>query len=167
MKEEYRMNLPPFTAGELDALTLEEMEALEAELRDAIANRRFRADAERAAHEIAARFAESVAGDAPIPHAETAWPVGPGRRIVWSDGHTYRNISRGWLSHGPDEYRRGWENETPDGPEPWDPARTYIAGEACLLDGIAWRVRESQQANPGWQPDDPALWGIWEKVDTP
>lgn len=59
---------------------------------------------------VARAEAEESATDpvqwAPVTHAGNAVP--PGRKVVWTDGHTYRNDSGGWLSHSPEEYPRGW-----------------------------------------------------------
>ena len=84
--------------------------------------RRTRREAQVRMDEIVAEY-ESAIGDAPpVRWEDLGDRVGPGERVIWTDGETWRNISGAWLptTAGPDSYPLGWAQESGlpgDGPQ--------------------------------------------------
>ena len=129
--------------------------------------RRTRREAQARMDEIAAEY-ESAIGDAtPVPWEDLGDRVGPGERIVWTDGETWRNISGAWLptTAGPGAYPLGWAQESglpgdiPEWTEQGSP--TYTAGDLRTDAGTVYRCIQTHTAwvGAGWRPSTtPSLW---------
>lgn len=92
---------------DLTTLTDEDLDALRVAVLTEQERRRTLAETPDLVEQIAARYATATA----VPYVAPTGghdAYGPGRKVVWTDGHTYRNDSGGWLSHSPEEYPRGW-----------------------------------------------------------
>lgn len=95
----------------LTALTDPDLATLRAAVLGEEGHRAIVAQSLEQVEEIATRYAEAIADQPAVPYAAPTGAhdaYGPGRKVVWTDGHTYRNDSGGWLSHSPEEYPRGW-----------------------------------------------------------
>ena len=129
--------------------------------------RRTRREAQARMDEIAAEY-ESAIGDAtPVPWEDLGDRVGPGERIVWTDGETWRNISGAWLptTAGPGAYPLGWAQESglpgdiPEWTEQGSP--TYTSGDLRTDAGTVYRCIQTHTAwvGAGWRPSTtPSLW---------
>ena len=89
--------------------------------------------------------------------------VGPGQRIVWTDGETYRNISRAWLNTNdtPETYPQGWSQETglPSGVAQFAVGEAVAVGDPRTYEGTVYRVITAHITQAGWEPPAvPALW---------
>ena len=108
---------------------------------------------------------EAATADAPvIPWADLADRVGPGQRIVWTDGNTYRNTSRAWLNINdtPETYPQGYAQETglPPDVASWETGGTYRADDLRTFGGIVYRcIQPHTNYDPGHTPNlTPSLW---------
>ena len=103
-------------------------------------------------------------GAAPAtPWADLTDRVGPGQRIVWTDGETYRNISRAWLNTNdtPDAYPQGWAQETglPAEVAPFVVGESVKVGDLRTFEGIVYRCITAHTTQDGWTPPlVPSLW---------
>jgi hypothetical protein len=148
---------------DLTTLTDPDLEALRVDVLNEQDRRRIITEAPARADQLAQQY-ESIMGDAPAtPWADLTDRVGPGQRIVWTDGETYRNISRAWLNTNdtPETYPQGWSQETGLPPD----VAPFIVGEAVKVDdlrayeGTVYRVLQAHTTQAGWTPPVvPALW---------
>ena len=129
--------------------------------------RRIRREAQARMDAIAAQFEAATATEPPTPWESLTDRVGPGERVIWTDGETWRNISGAWLptTAGPDAYPLGWAQETglpgdiPEWTEQGSP--TYTAGDLVSDRGAVYRCLTTHTAwvGPGWRPSTtPSLW---------
>ena len=133
------------------------------------------ATAREQADALADAVAEVIATDEPTPWEALADRVAPGQRVVWTDGHVWRNTSRAWLPIGatPATWPQGWAQETglPDAVAAWAPGeQVYKADDAANPDpakaatlrsfeGVVYRCLQSHVTQAGWLPPLlPALW---------
>ena len=160
------IDLTGYTAAELAVIVRDATTAYERRLT-------LEASQERV-EEIAADYAQAVAGDEPIPHADLPESIGPGQTIIWIDGETYRNDSGAWLptSASPDMYRLGWTRLTLpdlDSLRRWALGESYEAGEYVYHVGvIASAVQAHRADDPAWAPGmagTDALWKIHGTIE--
>ena len=95
--------------------------------------RRIRREAQARMDAIAAQFEAATATEPPTPWESLTDRVGPGERVIWTDGETWRNISGAWLptTATPETYTLGWAQETglPDEIPEWtDVGLPYLHG---------------------------------------
>ena len=129
--------------------------------------RRTRREVEARMDEIVAEY-ESAIGDAPpVRWEDLGDRVGPGERVIWTDGETWRNTSGAWLpvTASPETYPLGWAQETglPDEIPEWTDvgSPTYTAGDLRADAGTAYRCIQTHTAHAGagWRPSTtPSLW---------
>ena len=128
--------------------------------------RRTRREAQARMDEIAAQFEAATATEPPTPRESLADRVGPGERVIWTDGNVWRNRSKAWLptTATPETYPLGWAQETglpPDVPA-WDGnGHAYKVGDLCTYQGITYRCIQTHTAwvGAGWRPSiTPSLW---------
>lgn len=164
------MDLTSLTDRDLDRLRVDAINEQE--------RRRLLIDAPALVEQIAARYAAATA-DQPAEHyaaptgAHDAY--GPGRKVVWTDGHTYRNDSGQWLSHSPEEYPRGWtcldcpepEPDPDTGVLPWTDkgSPSYRAGDLRTWpegSSTVYRCRQDHtgREGAGYNPSVASLWEI-------
>lgn len=150
------MDLTTLTDGDLEALRLDVLNEQD--------RRRIITEAPARADQIAQQF-ESIMGAAPaIPWDDLADRVGPGQRVVWTDGETWRNTSGAWLptTATPETYPQGWSQETglPPDVAPWEAGGTYKADDLRTFGGIVYRcIQPHTNYDPGHTPNlTPALW---------
>ena len=100
------MDLTTCTDTDLDALRVQVLTEQE--------RRRLIADAPAQQKTMAAQYAAAVAAAAPTPWASLTDRVGPGQRVIWTDGQTWRNTSGAWLptTATPATWPQGWAQET-------------------------------------------------------
>ena len=128
--------------------------------------RRTRREAQARMDEIAAEYESAIRDATPVPWEDLGVRVGPGERIVWTDGETWRNISGAWLptTAGPDAYPLGWAQESglPPDVAAWDGnGHAYKAGDLCSYQGVTYRCIKTHTAwvGAGWRPSTtPSLW---------
>ena len=122
------------------------------------------ATAREQADALADAVAEVIATDEPTPWEALADRVAPGQRVVWTDGHVWRNTSRAWLPIGaaPATWPQGWAQETglPDAVAEWAPDQTVAANDLRSFGGgVVYRCNQSHVTLAGWTPPTvPALW---------
>ena len=163
-------DLTTYTDTDLDALRVAILTEQE--------RRRTLAEAPGLVEQIASRYAEATADQLAEPYAAPTGAhdaYGPGRKIVWTDGHTYRNDSGQWLSHSPEEYPRGWtcldctepEPDPDTGVPPWTDkgSPSYKTGDLRTWpDGSStvYRCRQDHTAyeGAGYNPSVASLWKI-------
>ena len=163
---------------DLTTLTDDDLDALRVDVLTEQERRRTLSEAPTLAEQISARYAAATADQPAEPYAAPTGghdAYGPGRKVVWTDGHTYRNDSGGWLSHSPEEYPRGWtcldcpepEPDPDTGVLPWtdkgSPSyktgdlRTWPEGSStvyrCRQDHTAWE-------GAGYNPSVASLWEV-------
>ena len=138
--------------------------------------RRTRREAQARMDEITAQFEAATADEPPTPWESLTDRVGPGERVIWTDGETYRNDSGAWLprSASPDTYRLGWTRLTlpdPDSLRRWTLGESYEAGEYVYHEGvIASAVQAHRADDPAWAPGmagTDALWKVHGTVEHP
>ena len=149
---------------DLTALTDLDLDALRVDLLNEQERRRLLTDAPALVEQIATRYAAASASAAPTPWADLTDRVGPGQRVVWTDGNIYRNIARTWLNINatPDAYPLGWSQETglPAEVLPWEPGGTYAADDLREHKGVVYRcIQPHTNYDPGHTPNlTPSLW---------
>ena len=129
--------------------------------------RRTRREAQAHMDEIAAQFEAATADDPPVRWEDLGDRVGPGERVIWTDGETLRNTSGAWLpvTASPGAYPLGWAQESGlpgDIPE-WTKqgSPTYTAGDLATDAGVIYRCIQTHTAWgwAGWRPSTtPSLW---------
>ncbi len=126
--------------------------------------RRTRREAQARMDEIAAQFEAATADEPPTPWESLTDRVGPGERVIWTDGETWRNTSGAWLpvTASPETYPLGWAQETglPPDVAAWDGnGDAYKAGDLCSYQGVTYRVLQAHTSQPHWTPNIvPALY---------
>lgn len=149
------MDVTTLTDADLDQLRIDVM--LEQERRRLIAE----APAQQAA--VADRYAAAVATAAPTAWASLADRVGPGQRVVWTDGNTWRNTSGVWLptTATPATWPQGWAQETglPPTVTAWAAGQAVKVGNLRSEAGKVYRCLQAHTTQIGWEPPKvPALW---------
>ena len=129
--------------------------------------RRVLCEARARMDEIAAQF-EAAASDAPpTPWESLTDRVGPGERVIWTDGETWQNVSGAWLptTATPETYPLGWAQESglPDETPEWtdEGSPPYTAGDLRADAGTVHRRIQTHTAHAGagWRPSTtPSLW---------
>lgn len=149
---------------DLTTLTDPDLDALRVDVLNEQDRRRIITEAQARADQLAQQY-ESIMGDAPAtPWADLTDSVGPGQRVVWTDGNTYRNTSRAWLptTATPETYPLGWSQETglPAEVAPWVAGGTYAADNLRTFGGIVYRcIQPHTNYDPGHTPNlTPSLW---------
>ena len=164
------MDLTTYTDDDLNALRVAVLTEQE--------RRRLLTDAPALVEQIAAQYAAATTDEPPCPYAAPTGAhdaYGPGRKIVWTDGHTYRNDSGQWLSHSPEEYPRGWtcldcpepEPDPDTGVLPWTDkgSPSYKTGDLRTWpegSSTVYRCRQDHTAHEGagFNPSVASLWEI-------
>ena len=149
------VDLTTYTDSDLDALRVQVL--TEQERRRLIAE----APAQQAA--VAAQYAAAVATAAPTPWASLTDRVGPGQRVIWTDGNTWRNTSGAWLptTATPATWPQGWAQETglPPTVTAWAAGQAVKVGDLRSEAGKAYRCLQAHTTQVGWEPSKvPALW---------
>lgn len=148
---------------DLTTLTDEDLDALRVEVLNEQDRRRIITEAPARADQLAQQY-ETIMEAAPAtPWADLTDRVGPGQRIVWTDGETYRNISRTWLNTDdtPAAYPQGWAQETglPPDVAPFVVGEAVEVGDLRTFEGIVYRVLQAHTTQADWAPPlAPALW---------
>lgn len=162
---------------DLTTLTDLDLDQLRVDVLNEQERRRTLAETPALVEQIAGKYAAAAAASAAEQFVQPTGAhdaYGPGRRIVWTDGHTYSNTSGQWLSHSPAEYPRGWTCEDCAEPEP-DPdtgvlpwtdkgSPVYTVGDLRTWpDGSAtvYRCRQTHTAHEG-AGYDPSVASLWE-----
>lgn len=123
---------------------------------------------------LADDYVDAVANQPPHPHDALPDALGPGERIVWTDGQTWRNTSGAFLpkTANPDTYPLGWTRLTlpdPDGLRRWALGESYEAGEYVYHEGvIASAVQAHRADDAAWAPGmagTDALWKIHGTIE--
>lgn len=136
-------------------------------LRIAILNeqerRRRIAEAPGAQQQLADLYAAAVATAAPTPWAALRDRVGPGQRVVWTDGNVWRNSSGAWLptTASPATWPQGWAQETglPPAIAAWAAGQSVKVGDLRTYGGKSFRCLQAHTTQAGWEPPSvPALW---------
>ena len=152
------MDVTTLTDADLDQLRIDVM--LEQERRRLIAE----APAQQAA--VADRSAAAVTTAAPTAWASLTDRVGPGQRVVWTDGNTWRNTSGAWLptTATPATWPQGWAQETglpPTAPAWSDASVAYKVGDLVTYSGTVYRCMQAHTSQAGWTPTAVAsLWAV-------
>ena len=129
--------------------------------------RRVRREAQARMDQIAAQFEAATADAPPTPWESLTDRVGPGERVIWTDGEIWRNRSKAWLptTATPETYPLGWAQETglPDEIPEWTDAGspTYTAGDLRTDAGTVYRCIQTHTAwvRSRWRPSTtPSLW---------
>ena len=129
--------------------------------------RRIRREAQARMDEIVAEYEAALVDAPPVPWEDLGDRVGPGERVIWADGETWRNTSGAWLpvTASPETYPLGWAQETglpgdiPEWTEQGSP--TYPAGDLATDAGVIYRCIQTHTAHAGagWRPSTtPSLW---------
>lgn len=167
-------DLGPLSPAQLSALLV----SIDAHLRVVYPARQrveLLASAQAQSEALADAYAEATADDAPTPWAKLTDRVGPGQRVIWTDGNTWRNTSKAWLpiTATPATWPQGWAQETglPPSVLPWvageqvwkagDPLDPNPAKTATLrtYGGLTYRALQSHTTQATWTPPIvPALW---------
>lgn len=148
---------------DLTALTDTDLDALRVDVLNELDRRRIIREASARADQIVQQY-ESIMGDAPaVPWDDLTDRVGPGQRIVWTDGNTYRNTSRAWLptTATPETYPQGYAQETglPPDVAPFAVGEAVKVGDLRTYEGTVYRVLQAHTTQAGWAPPlVPALW---------
>ena len=148
---------------DLTTLTDEDLDALRVDVLTEQDRRRIIAEAHARADQLAQQY-ETIMEAAPAtPWADLTDRVGPGQRIVWEDGETYRNISRAWLptTATPATYPQGYTQLTglPPDVAPWTVGESVKVGDLRTFEGIVYRVTQAHTTQADWAPPlAPALW---------
>ena len=141
----------------------EELDALRVAVLTEQERRRTLADAPARQKEVADRYAAAIATAAPTPWASLGDRVGPGQRVVWTDGNTWRNTSGAWLptTATPATWPQGWAQETglPPTVTAWAAGQAVKAGNLRSEAGKVYRCLQAHTTQTGWEPAKvPALW---------
>ena len=149
---------------DLTALTDSDLDALRVDVLNEQDRRRIITEAPARADQLAQQY-ESIVDASPVtPWNDLTDSVGPGQRIVWTDGNIYRNTSRAWLptTATPETYPLGWSQETglPAEVLPWEPGGTYVADDLREYEGVVYRcIQPHTNYDPGHTQNlTPALW---------
>ena len=148
---------------DLTTLTDEDLDALRVDVLNEQDRRRIVTEAPARADHLAQQY-ETIMGAAPAtPWADLTDRVGPGQRIIWTDGETYRNIAHAWLNINdtPAAYPQGWAQETglPADVAPWTVGESVKVGDLREYSGVIYRVLQAHTTQAGWTPPMvPALW---------
>ena len=149
---------------DLTALTDEDLEALRVDVLNEQDRRRIIAEAPARIDQIVQQY-EFIMGDAPAtPWTDLTDRVGPGQRIVWTDGNVYRNTSCAWLNTNdtPETYPQGYAQETglPAEVLPWESGGIYKADDLREHRGVVYRcIQPHTNYDPGHTPNlTPSLW---------
>lgn len=117
------------------------------------------ASAQQQVESITAIYADAVSRVAPTPIASipAGQAVGPGGKIVWTDGNTWQNKSGAWLAPsvaGPGVYPLGWTQLTGLSTAPaWSAASVaYKVGDLVTYQGATYRCLQAHTANASWTP---------------
>lgn len=108
-------------------------------------------------------YAAAVGVEKPLDHKTLPDAIGPGRRIVWTDGQTWRNTSGAWLPRTatPATFPQGWAKETglPASTPAWKAGEQVKVGDLRTEAGTTYRVLQAHTTQAGWAPSaTPALW---------
>ena len=124
--------------------------------------RRLIMDAPAQQKAIAAQYAAAVAAAAPTPWASLTDRVGPGQRVIWTDGQTWRNTSGAWLptTATPATWPQGWAQETGlPAAVAWAAGQAVKVGDLRTYGGKTYRCLQAHTTQAGWVPPGvPALW---------
>lgn len=150
----------------IDVLTLsdEDLSTLNEQVSAEVVRRRTIAEASTLVESLTRQYEEATADAPAIPWDDLTDRVGPGQRIIWTDGNTYRNTSHAWLNTNdtPETYPQGWAQETglPAEVAPWVAGGTYKADDLRTFGGIVYRcIQPHTNYDPGHTPNlTPALW---------
>lgn len=147
---------------DLTTLTEEELDALRVQVLTEQERRRAISEAPALMDQVADRYASAVEDGTPTPWAELTDKVGPGQRVIWTDGNTYRNISKAFLpiSVTPDQ-AQWWSQETglPVEIEAWAPGQSVSIGDLRTYNGVTYSCIQAHTTQAGWTPPAvPALW---------
>lgn len=153
----------------MDVTELDDL-ALDALLVAALAERARRrtiSEARTALDALVQRWEAATATGEPIPWAELGDRVGPGQRVIWTDGHVWRNTSGTWLpvSAPPAAYPLGWSQLTglPDSVPPFVAGEQVKAGYLRSYEGVIYRCVQAHTTAAHWPPPAvPALWARQE-----
>ena len=149
------MDLTLYTDPDLDALRVQVLTEQE--------RRRLVADAPAQQKAVADKYAAAVAAAAPTPWASLTDRVGPGQRVIWTDGNAWRNTSGAWLptTATPTAWPQGWAQETGLPPVilAWAAGQTVKVGDLRTYGGKTYRCLQAHTTQAGWEPSSvPALW---------
>jgi hypothetical protein len=157
------------TPSDLTTLTDAQLLQLRADVEADIRRRTVLNTAAEQAVALVAEYEAAAAPKPPRPWAGVADAIGPGERVIWTDGNVWRNSSRAWLNKNasPGTYPLGWSQETglpPTVPE-WRPEELFTqtavtAGTLRRYKNVTYRLLQPiNSVNPTWTPDVvPALW---------
>ena len=140
-------------------LSDEDLEALRVDVLNEQDRRRIITEAPARADQLAQQYAAVVDAAPATPWDDLTDRVGPGQRIVWTDGNVYRNTSRAWLNTNdtPDTYPQGWSQETglPSGVAPFAVGEAVAVGDLRTYEGTIYRVITAHTTQAGWPPRRP------------
>ena len=151
---------------DLTGLSDEALDDLLAACADERRRRRILREATAEMAVLAQDFELAAAAGVPVPWDElvaTTDKVGPGQRVVWTDGLVWRNVSAAWLptTATPVTYPLGWSQEVlPPVTRMWAAGGTFAVGELVEFRGEVWRCLIGHtNTDPGHTPPlTPALW---------
>ena len=149
---------------DLTALTDEDLDALRVDVLNEQDRRRIIAEAPARADQLAQQYETIMEATPATPWANLTDRVGPGQRIVWTDGETWRNTSGSWLptTATPATYPQGYAQETvlPPDVASWETGGTYKADDLRTFCGIVYRcIQPHTNYDPGHTPNlTPSLW---------
>ena len=148
---------------DLKTLTDDELEQHRVDVLTEQERRRLIADAPAQQATVAAQYAAAVATAAPTPWASLTDRVGPGQRVVWTDGNTWRNTSGAWLptTATPATWPQGWAQETglPPTVTAWAAGQAVKVGDLRSASGVTYRCIQAHTTQIGWEPPKvPTLW---------
>lgn len=148
---------------DLTTMTDDDLDTLRVQVLTEQERRRLIADAPAQQATVAAQYAAAVATAAPTPFASLTDRVGPGQRVIWTDGNTWRNTSGAWLptSATPATWPQGWAQETglPPTVTAWAAGQAVKVGYLRSEAGKVYRCLQAHTTQTGWEPSKvPALW---------
>ena len=150
------MDFSTYTDTDLDALRVQVLTEQE--------RRRLIMDAPAQQKAIAAQYAAAVSAAAPTPWASLTDRVGPGQRVIWTDGQTWRNTSGAWLptTATPATWPQGWAQETGlPAAVAWAAGQAVKIGDLRTYGGKTYRCLQAHTTQTGWEPPSvPALWAV-------
>lgn len=150
------IDLSTYTDPDLDALRVQVLTEQE--------RRRLLADAPAQQKTMAAQYAAAVAAAAPSPWVSLTDRVGPGQRVIWTDGNTWRNTSGAWLptTATPATWPQGWAQETGlPAAVAWAAGQAVKIGDLRTYGGKTYRCLQAHTTQTGWEPPSvPALWAV-------
>ena len=148
---------------DLTALTDEDLDALRVDVLNEQDRRRIIAEAPARADQLAQQYETIMEATPATPWADLTDRVGPGQRIVWTDGETWRNTSGSWLptTATPATYPQGYAQETglPAEVAPFVVGESVKVGDLRTFEGTVYRVLQAHTTQADWAPPlVPALW---------